>query len=87
MSPRPTLPTRAKPPESVDLPAWTGDSVPSPVEPSPSTEPAGDEPKWRRPTWVEEHGWVMDPDDPREPPNNAHFVDGVGWVVPGPPPR
>jgi len=43
-------------------------------------------PKWRMPTWVEGHGWVMDPDDPREPPNNARFVDGVGWVVPGPPP-
>ncbi len=79
--PRPTLPTRARPPDSVGLPAWTGEPV---------TEDggvAGPEPKkWRAPTWVEGHGWVMDPDDPRDPPSNARFVDGVGWVVPGPPP-
>lgn len=71
-TPRPTLPTRAKPPER-----------PGPVVPEPAPEPAT---RWLPPTWVEGHGWVMDPDDPREPPNNARFVEGVGWVVPGPPP-
>lgn len=73
---RPTLPTRAKPPDPVDLPAWTG-------EPQ---EPAAREPRWLPPTWVDGHGWVMDPDDSREPPSNARYVEGVGWVVPGPPP-
>jgi len=86
VSPRPTLPTRAKPPESSGLPAWTGEtpdsSVGQPADPTPIEHAE----KWRKPTWVEEHGWVMDPDDPREPPKNASFVDGVGWVVPGPPP-
>ncbi|MDW3216983.1 MAG: hypothetical protein R8F63_00110 [Acidimicrobiales bacterium] len=86
-APRPKLPTRAKPPEAVAFPAWTGD--PEPVaepEPVASDPPADATAKWRRPTWVEGHGWVMDPDDPRDPPNNARFVEGVGWVVPGPPP-
>jgi hypothetical protein len=79
--PRPTLPTRAKPPESVGLPAWTGEPV------AEVADIAGTEPKrWLPPTWVEGHGWVMDADDPRDPPNNARFVDDVGWVVPGPPP-
>jgi len=89
---RPTLPTRAKPPEPVDLPAWTGDTpnelADLPLESAPVVDPSGvdDEPKWRKPAWVEDHGWVMDPDDPRTPPNNARFVEGVGWIVPGPPP-
>ncbi|MEZ5247247.1 MAG: hypothetical protein R2707_19330 [Acidimicrobiales bacterium] len=94
MAPRPTLPTRAKPPDPIVLPAWTGDGPTElgdlPVV-DPDTDPdshagVADPPKWRPPTWVEGHGWVMDPDDPRDPPNNARFVDGVGWVVPGPPP-
>ncbi|MEM7140880.1 MAG: hypothetical protein AAF548_07575 [Actinomycetota bacterium] len=80
------MPTRAKPPESINLPAWTGESAPDPVADAP-TEPTPEEPRWRKPTWVEGHGWVMDPEDPREPPNNARFVEGVGWVVPGPPPQ
>jgi hypothetical protein len=42
--------------------------------------------KWRPPRWVEGHGWVMDPDDPKAPPANAHWVEGVGYIVPGPPP-
>ena len=89
-APRPTLPTRAKPPDPVTLPAWTGESpIESAVDPIGHAEPtdaASEPPRWRPPTWVEGHGWVMDPDDPREPPNNARFVEGVGWVVPGPPP-
>ncbi|MFT5202959.1 MAG: hypothetical protein ACI9C1_002356 [Candidatus Aldehydirespiratoraceae bacterium] len=83
---RPTLPTRAKPPESTGLPAWTGEA---PTRAAPEPEPivaATKTPRWLPPTWVPEHGWVMDPNDPREAPNNARFVDGVGWVVPGPPP-
>jgi hypothetical protein len=43
--------------------------------------------KWLPPRWVEGHGWVMDPSDPRPPPPNAKWVDGVGHVVPGPPPN
>jgi hypothetical protein len=89
-APRPTLPTRAKPPDPVSLPAWTGEEpaprADLPVADSGSSAGVDDAPKWRPPTWVEEHGWVMDPDDPRQPPNNARFVEGVGWVVPGPPP-
>ncbi len=93
VTPRPTLPTRAKPPGAADLPAWTGETTGDgddldalarlPVAPS---APDDEAPKWRPPTWVEGHGWVMDPDDPREPPGNARHVEGVGWVVPGPPP-
>jgi|GEM_PF-1259049 len=83
---RPTLPTRAKPPESIDLPAWTGEAQVAPVAVPEPVAPAVEKPRWLPPTWVPEHGWVMDPDDPREAPNNARFVDGVGWVVPGPPP-
>jgi hypothetical protein len=30
---------------------------------------------------------VLDPDDERPVPANARYVDGVGYVVPGPPPR
>ena len=30
---------------------------------------------------------VLDPDDERPIPNNARYVEGVGYVVPGPPPR
>ncbi len=48
--------------------------------------PAEPRPRWLPPTWVEGHGWVLDPADEREPPGNARFVEGVGWVVPGPPP-
>ena len=93
-APRPTLPTRAKPPEPVSLAARTADEL-TELAALPIADPgfvaeaeaaAEAPPKWRMPTWVEGHGWVMDPDDPREPPNNARFVDGVGWVVPGPPP-
>lgn len=84
-TPRPTLPTRARPPEPADLPAWTGES-PTELADLPVAGVADDVPKWRAPSWVEGHGWVMDPEDPREPPNNARFVEGVGWVVPGPPP-
>ena len=89
-APRPTLPTRAKPPEPVDLPAWTGDTPSGVAEladlPIADPTPAAEAPQWRKPSWVEGHGWVMDADDPRDPPNNARFVEGVGWVVPGPPP-
>ncbi|MFV2038971.1 MAG: hypothetical protein ACC660_01875 [Acidimicrobiales bacterium] len=38
------------------------------------------------PHWVEGHGWVLDPKDPRPMPASARWVDGVGHVVPGPPP-
>lgn len=90
---RPTLPTRAKPLDSPVFPPWTGESTDTgAVPPTPAT-PSGHEPDepneragWLPPTWNPEHGWVMDPDDPRDPPNNARFVEGVGWVVPGPPP-
>jgi len=73
---RPTLPTRANRPDPVDLPAWTGE-----VE---SSEEAT--PKWPPPRWVEGHGWVLDPDDERPPPENARWVEGIGHIVPGPPP-
>ncbi|RMH66838.1 MAG: hypothetical protein D6683_18295, partial [Actinomyces sp.] len=43
--------------------------------------------RWLPPRWVEGHGWVLDPDDPNPPPPNARWVDGVGYVVPGPPPE
>lgn len=38
------------------------------------------------PSWVEGHGWVLNPNDPRPLPASAVWVDGVGHVVPGPPP-
>ena len=38
------------------------------------------------PRWVAGHGWVLHPEDPRPLPRNAIWVDGVGHVVPGPPP-
>ncbi|MBQ89287.1 MAG: hypothetical protein CL433_10685 [Acidimicrobiaceae bacterium] len=79
---RPTLPTRAAPNERVTLPPWTGDP-----EPPPDPTPSGGVPKARPPTWVDGHGWVLDPDDERPVPANARYVDGVGYVVPGPPPR
>lgn len=79
---RPTLPTRAAPNERVTLPAWTGGP-----EPPPDPAPTGGVPKARPPTWVDGHGWVLDPDDERPVPANARYVDGVGYVVPGPPPR
>jgi hypothetical protein len=41
---------------------------------------------WLPPRWAEGHGWVLDPNDPKPPPSNARWVDGVGHVVPGPPP-
>jgi len=65
------LPTRANASDPLDLPAWTGE-----IEP----------PKRLPPKWVEGHGWVLDPNDPREPPPNSRWVEGVGRVVPGPPP-
>lgn len=74
---RPTLPTRAAPSESVSLPAWTGDLTPTPAP----------DPRSRPPRWVDGHGWVLEPDDERPIPNNARYVEGVGYVVPGPPPR
>ena len=52
----------------------------------PTKEQAERSSRWRKPTWVEGHGWVLDPDDPKPPPANARHVEGVGWVVPGPPP-
>ncbi len=70
--PRPVLPTRASAPDSVDLPAWTG-------EPAPVKRPA--------PNWVDGHGWVLDPDDSRPPPPNSRWVEGIGHVIPGPPPQ
>ncbi len=66
------LPTRAHHPSPVDLPAWTGESEGPPVLP---------------PRWVEDHGWVLDPNDQRPPPSNARWVEGVGHIVPGPPPQ
>jgi hypothetical protein len=41
---------------------------------------------WLPPRWSEGHGWVLDPNDPKPPPSTARWVDGVGHVVPGPPP-
>jgi hypothetical protein len=41
---------------------------------------------WLPPRWVEGHGWVLHPNDPKPPPSNARWVDGVGHVIPGPPP-
>lgn len=73
---RPTLPTRANRPDAVDLPAWTGEAEVPPEESQ----------KWLPPRWVEGHGWVLDPDDERPPPENAQWVEGVGHIVPGPPP-
>ncbi len=73
---RPTLPTRANRPDAVDLPAWTGEAELPPEEPQ----------RWLPPLWVEGHGWVLDPDDERPPPENAQWVEGVGHIVPGPPP-
>ena len=73
---RPTLPTRANRPDPVDLPAWTGE-----VETSEEVTPKGLPPRW-----VEGHGWVLDPDDERPPPENARWVEGIGHIVPGPPP-
>lgn len=29
----------------------------------------------------------MDPDDPEPPPANARWVEDLGYVVPGPPPK
>lgn len=81
---RPTLPTRAAPNERVNLPAWTGDLTPTP---EPDATPTGGVPRARPPRWVEGHGWVLDPDDDRPVPPNARYVEGVGYVVPGPPPR
>ncbi len=79
---RPTLPTRASPAEPVSLPSWTGD-----LSPSPDATPTGGVPKARPPRWVDGHGWVLDPDDDRPIPPNARYVEGVGYIVPGPPPR
>jgi len=73
--PRPqsgVLPTRANVAEPVDLPAWTGETG---------------APKRLPPRWVDGHGWVLDPNDTREPPPNSRWVEGVGRVVPGPPPN
>ena len=72
---RPTLPTRSSPGDA-GMPAWTDDSVP--VEEANIT--------WLPPRWVEGHGWVLDPADTRPIPPNARWVEGVGHVVPGPPP-
>ncbi len=66
------LPTRAHHHSPVDLPAWTGESEGPVVLP---------------PRWVEGHGWVLDPNDQRPPPPNARWVEGVGHIVPGPPPQ
>ena len=38
------------------------------------------------PRWLAGQGWVLHPDDPRPLPRNAVWVDGVGHIVPGPPP-
>ncbi len=65
------LPTRANASDPVDLPAWTGEAQ---------------TPRRLPPKWVEGHGWVLDPNDTREPPPNSRWVEGVGRVVPGPPP-
>lgn len=75
---RPTLPTRAAPADRVSLPAWTGDLQPT---------PDGGTTRSRPPRWVDGHGWVLDPHDERPVPDNARYVEGVGYVVPGPPPR
>jgi hypothetical protein len=40
-----------------------------------------------RPRWHPDHGWVLHPNDPRPRPQTARWVDNVGWVIPGPPPR
>ena len=72
---RPTLPTRSSPGDT-ELPSWTDD--PAPVEEANIT--------WLPPHWVEGHGWVLDPADTRPIPPNARWVEGVGHVVPGPPP-
>ena len=79
---RPTLPTRASPSEPITLPAWTGD-----LSPPPDATPTAGVPKARPPRWIDGHGWVLDPDDDRPVPPNARYVEGVGYVVPGPPPR
>jgi hypothetical protein len=74
---RPTLPTRSSPGE-VELPSWTGDAESPPAEEANIT--------WLPPRWVEGHGWVLDPADTRPIPPTARWVEGVGHVVPGPPP-
>lgn len=79
---RPTLPTRASPSEPVSLPSWAGD-----LSTGPDATPTGGVPKARPPRWVDGHGWVLDPEDDRPVPPNARYVEGVGYIVPGPPPR
>ena len=96
----PPLPTvssvsqrRQPSPSDSDGPAEAADEsrrIPDPSRGSSSrlpTKEQDDRPsKWRPPRWVEGHGWVMDPDDPKPPPPNASWVEGIGHVVPGPPP-
>jgi hypothetical protein len=95
-APLPTVASTGRP--RPDAPAAPGgDELASP--PSPATDPSRGPSrrlrtteqddrgaKWLPPRWVEGHGWVLDPDDPKPPPPNARWVEGVGHVVPGPPP-
>lgn len=70
-------------------PPPTGDAGEQPPGSSrrlPTKEQGERKPKWRAPQWVEGHGWVLDPDDPEPPPPNSRWIEGVGHVVPGPPP-
>ncbi len=87
-------------PAAAPAPAQPVQPRPAPVAPTPSpplatpaapqaadpVAPAEPE-RWLPPRWDPEHGWVMNPNDPKPPPPSARWVAGVGYVVPGLPPR
>jgi hypothetical protein len=58
----------------------------APGSPNPDAPQPASSDKAFTPRWQQGHGWVLHPDDPRPPPRNARWVEGVGYVVPGPPP-
>lgn len=79
---QPSPPRPAPPPQpAAPVDPRVSNSVFAPDPASAPRPDAGPPP----PTWVEGHGWVLHPDDRRRPANGRH-VEGVGFVVPGPPP-
>ncbi len=89
--PRPVAPAPAPPPPvapPVAPPAPVAPVAPPAAPHMPAPAPAAAEPeRWLPPRWDPEHGWVLNPNDPKPPPPSARWVDGVGYVVPGLPPR